>query len=403
MGAPPESQKSWQSRFRQQAITNGQRWLRLLTTDPRPDTFLAQNYENILRALEALLADETQIDLSMALIKAISVNVMNFADWDRWRVYLLQALEQTSSPEHALLRAYLFVQIGSTHSFQGRFTEAIGCMEQAELLYDQQQQFHDYAIALNRRGLILTRIGQVSEGINLSQKGLQIAQEAQAEEAVAEINLNLSGIYSSIREWGKGLAAAQEAYTYYQQQNKTTLSHVTLNNIINALWHLEQSAEALHLADELTIDCEQTGDIQSLINLKTSIGILYFERGEYRLAENYWYEAQRLVSQTGQVRTQAVLLNNLGHLYTRLQEWDAAEEMLQQAIAIYAELGDIQSQADTLDNLAECYRLQNKMAECRACLQIAIQLLEQSDLSVNYYRELWQKLTADLHQLESDI
>ena len=140
-----------------------------------------------------------------------------------------------------------------------------------------------------------------------------------------------------------------------------------------------------------------------MINLKTSIGILYFERGEYRLAENYWYEAQRLVSQTGQVRTQAVLLNNLGHLYTRLQEWDAADEMLQRAIAIYAELGDIQSQADTLDNLAECYRLQNKMAECRACLQIAIQLLEQSDLSVNYYRELWQKLTDDLNQLESDI
>lgn len=403
MGVSPEPQKQWQNRFRQQAVANGQRWLRLLTTDPHPNHFLAENYENILRALEGLLANETQIELTMTLIRAIVVNVMNFADWDRWRVYLLKALEQTSAPEHTVFRAYLLTEIGSTHSIQGRFAQAIEYLEQAESLYEQLNQTHEYAIALSRHGIILTRIGQVSKGINLCQKALQMAQAVQAEKLVAQINMSLSGIYLDMHEWAKGMVFAQEAYTYYQQQNATPLRHATLNNIITSLWHLDQLPEALRLADELALDCEQTGDIQNLIHLKISIGVLYFERGEYRVAENYWYDAHRRVSQTGQARTQAVLLNNLGHLYTRLQEWGTAEEMLQQAINLHAQVGHIQQQADTLDNLAECYRLQNKLDECRASLQTAIQLLEQSDLSVTYYHELWQKLNHDLAALDGHV
>lgn len=403
MSASPEPRNRLQNLFRQQALANAQRWLRELTTNPHPDRLLSKNYENILRALEVLLADKSQIELTMALVKVISINVMNFADWDRWRVYLLKALEQISEPEQATFRAYLLTEIGSTHSFQGRFAQAIEYLEQAELIYEQLNQTHECAIAFSRHGIILTRIGQVSEGINLCQKALQMAQAVQAEELVAEVNTNLSGIYLNMHEWEKGMVFAQKAYTYYQQQNATLLRHATLNNIITFLWHLDQLPEALRLADELTIDCEQTGDIQNLIDLKISIGVLYFERGEYRLAENYWYEALRRVSQTGQARTQAVLLNNLGHLYTRLQEWDTAEEMLQQAINLHAQVGHIQQQADTLDNLAECYRMQNKLDECRESLQTAIHLLEQSDLSVTYYRELWQKLNRDLSQMDTHV
>ena len=130
---------------------------------------------------------------------------------------------------------------------------------------------------------------------------------------------------------------------------------------------------------------------------------MYFEREEYRLAENYWYEALRWVYQTGQARTQASLLNNLGHLYTRLQEWDTAEDMLQQAVNLHAQVGHIQQQADTLDNLAECYRLQNKLDECRTSLQTAIALLEQTDLSVPYYQDLRQKLHYDLAALNDPV
>lgn len=396
-----QAKNKWQEIKRQQALANSRRWLTLLESEPDPGLFLNENYENILKALELLLTDETDLELSLTLMKIIARFIFNYGDWERWAVYVQKALTYTQSTEQLENQGFLLMQMGHILYSRGNWDAAANYFQQAGSIYQQINMPASYANALGRWGYVQSHRGQISEGVALCQEALAIATEAQAEQVIAETQASLAQIYLNAHEWENALVAAQAAYRYYEPQKSDANRHNLINLIVTLSGKLGRWAEVASLAHRYMDSLEQAGEVRKLARIKMNLGVIFFEQGEYKAAESLWYEALQLQSQIQEPRSQAILYNNLGHLYTQLDEWETAETMLKEAIQIYAKLGDVYYQADTLDNLAECYQRQNKMSACRRSLEEAISLLEQSDTSAPYYQELLQKLKNNLIQLLS--
>lgn len=391
--------EQWHIVLRQQAVINARRWLTALETSHDPGLVATENYESILRALENLLVDPHQLDLFLAIIEKMRGHFFSFADWERLYIYLQKALDQVVQQGDELHKAYLLDLIGHIFYVQGNWLDAIDHFKQAVNLFQKHQRHESYAKTLSQLGQIISKLGKINEGLDLCQQALQVAQEINSEKTIAQVHWNLADIYQQIRQWEDAFTSAQLAYSYYENHASNNSRHLLQQIIISASSHLGRWEEVATLAQLLTESLTQAGEINKLASLKMHLGVIGFEREDYRQAEALWYEALQLYSQIQSPSNEAPLYNNLGHLYTKLGEWDVAETYLRKAIEIYADLGHPYNQADSLDNLAECYRMQNKLVACRCSLDEAISLLEQVDTSASYYQQLLEKLRRDRAQL----
>ncbi|HFQ92871.1 MAG TPA: hypothetical protein ENK32_02595, partial [Anaerolineae bacterium] len=71
-------------------------------------SLVATDYENLLRAVETALNDPNVFDLAYRLIRALFSIVYGYGDWERWLVYLEQALAMSQQINRPLEEAFLF-------------------------------------------------------------------------------------------------------------------------------------------------------------------------------------------------------------------------------------------------------------------------------------------------------
>lgn len=347
------NQQKWRAVLQQQRHTNAERWLRLLQQQELSPQQIIKEYDNLLRALEYILYTEENFDLSYALIECLFPEVSGFADWDRWLVYLQQAQllsQQVDRPEE---EASLAVQMGDIYIHQGHFEQAKRQYQRAKAFYAQLNHPEKQAVTMSKLAVVVDMQGQ--EGLRLCQEAVAIAHSTQNYKAMADVQINLSHIYMRMRQWEPGLAAAERAYTLYQQLAEPTTAVKAFFNMVTCWERLGRWGEAEPASQQLLETLGNLGDVHTLAKLKNNLGVIAFYQSKWSVAEQNWQEALQLQSQLGDPTEHALLLNNLGLVYTRLGEYAAAEEMLRQAMRIQHELGDPFNWANAADNLADLY------------------------------------------------
>jgi len=366
----------WRDLLRRQSIANVEHWLKQIEQSPQPAIFIAKEYENLLRALESIIKHPENLSLAYSLIQTLHPTVVNFADWDRWLVYLQKALKQSEERQDLSKIANLSVQIGEVSFRMGFREEAETSFKNGAEKFRALNQQANYVSTLTKLGILYDVQGDMNEGIRLCKMALSFAQEIEDQWVIAESYLNLSYIYYRARNWQASLTAVQTAYDYYiklQHQKEATKA---LINIIAISAEMGDWAQVETLSQDLMDDLMALEDVRTMNQLKNILGVVAFSQSNYRLAESYWQKALTLQSQIQELSEMASLFNNLGMAYTKLNEWKAAEEMLQKAINAYHELGDIYHWANSLDNLAILYESQKKLAAYQSTLKLAISGLQ---------------------------
>ncbi|MCZ7667353.1 MAG: hypothetical protein M5U34_09170 [Chloroflexi bacterium] len=89
---PDDKQANWREVLERQKLANATRWLTILDGQPDPSHTVIQDYDNLLRALETALQKEASFDLAFQLIEKLFPIVFGYADWERWLIYLAQAV-----------------------------------------------------------------------------------------------------------------------------------------------------------------------------------------------------------------------------------------------------------------------------------------------------------------------
>ncbi len=366
----------WRDLLRRQSIANVKHWLTQIEQSAQPALFIAKEYENLLRALESIIKYPDNLSLTYDLIQTLHSTVVDFADWDRWLIYLQKALERSETAQDLSKIANLSVKIGEVSFRMGLGKETEISLKYGADSYLKLGQQANYASTLTKLGILYDVQGDMNEGIRLCKKALSFAQEIEDHWVIAESYLNLSYIYYRARNWQASLTAVQTAYDYYIKLKHQKEATKALVNIIAISAEMGDWKQVETLSQDLMDDLTALEDVRTMNQLKNILGVVAFSQSNYRLAESYWQEALTLQSQIQELSEMASLYNNLGMAYIKLNEWKTAEEMLQKAINVYHDLGDIYHWANALDNLADLYESQGKLAEYQSTLQLAISRLQ---------------------------
>lgn len=392
----------WQHILNRQKLANARHWLSQIESYEDPSTLVSNDYDNFLRALETTLQNADTFDLAYQLIQSIFAFALDYADWDRWLVYLDNALNISQQLEREHEKATLLVQIGDIVYRMADLKRAEELYKRAAEQFKQQNNLGGYASTLTKLAVLYNYQGKMNEGIALCQQALNIAKHLNDEVVIAQTYLYLSHIYYRSRSWEAALETAQEAYAYYTNQGPAKLAQKALMNII-AIWaEFGKWEEVDKVSEKLVGELTSSGDIRTLSQLKNNLGIVAFNQSHYKVAEGYWQEAIHLHSQIQEPSEQAALYNNLGVVYTLMQEWQAADEMLNNAIEAYHQLGDVYNWANSLDNLADLYEAQGKTAVCRQVLEEA-QIGLQPIAEIPHAQELLNTITKRLESLSPNI
>jgi tetratricopeptide (TPR) repeat protein len=368
--------KRWQEILQQQSIANAKRWLLLINENPDPALFVANDYENVLRALESTLNSIKSYELCFQLIQALHDIVIDFADWDRWLIYLEKALHLSEKSGMHHDSAKLYEQIGDIQYRMGHLEKAEDYLLNASERYRLLESLTDYAHTLAKLGVLYDLQGKMDDGINLCLDALEITEAANDIWGIAQVNLNLSHIYQRARNWERSHETAQKSFNYFELLNRPKEATKALINLVAISAELGNWQEVGSLSQHLMDNLIASEDIRTLSQLKNNLGIAAFNQNNFQVAEVYWQEALSLHSQIQEPSTLASLYNNLGMVYTKINEFEYAEKMLNKAIGSYKAIGDVYRWANSMDNLADLYEVQGKTAVFKATLQSAIDGLQ---------------------------
>lgn len=358
----------WQQILTQQKLANARRWLSIIQSHEDPTVLVSANYDNFLRAIETTLQSLTTYDLAYQLIQSIYSFALDYADWNRWLVYLENAMLMSQKLNREKEQATLLIQMGDILFRMAELKQAEELYNDAAQRFKSQNNEAGYASALTKLAVLSDLQGKMNEGIALCQQALSIAETIENKVIAAQTYLYLSHIYYRARNWEVALETAQKAYDYYKSQGSNKLLRRALMNIV-AIWaELGEWKKIEQVAGDLVNTLDNSGDIRTLSQLKNNLGFAAFNQKNYVVAEAAWQEALRLHSQIQEPAELANLYNNLGMVYARMAEPEIAEEMLKKAIDAHKQLGDVYNWANSMDNLADLYEAQGKTAVYRQVL-----------------------------------
>jgi tetratricopeptide (TPR) repeat protein len=340
MTAPITNQSRWQEMLRRQSLANAERWLAELENNPNPSVVAVGDYDNLLRALETTLENPDSFDLAYKLIRALYPIARDFADWERWQVYLEQALAKSMELGRAAEQAAIVGQIGDN-----RYD--LGNLDDAERLYRESAEISKAVGDLSRHARVTAKLavlydsrGKTAEGIALCEQAMEIAESAGDGWVFAQANLNLSRIHMRAQSWSEGLEAAQRAHSRFQELGDQQAVNKALVNMISIWANLGEWEKVDEVSAELGERLTAAGDMRTLSKLKINLGLVALNNENFQAAETAWQEALSLHSQIQEPKELAILYNNLGYVYTKLEAWDTAEEMLNRAVEAHEKLGD---------------------------------------------------------------
>jgi tetratricopeptide (TPR) repeat protein len=376
MSATLSDVKRWREVFRRQRLKNARQWLDKVAGSQEPASLILSDYDNLLRALEACLNEPETFDLTYHLIQALYRPAIGFADWDRWLVYVRDALALSRTLGRRPQQARLLEQAGDLLRFSGDLPETEAHYKESLSHFDGVENLTGYVRVVSKLAGFYVAQGKFDESIFLCNQTLTLVQDSQDKMGMAHILLALAEAHMSLHEYNNGLLYAEEAYALFRQINDNTLACQALLTIVGAKAQLGRWHEAEQAAKSLTVALLASRDERTLLSVKLNLGVLAFGQGEYHRAEALWQEALQLQSQTEHPENEAGLFNNLGKVYTMMGEWAAAREMLSRALAAFEAVGDSYNWANTMDNLADLYEAMADEPACLDTLRKAIAGLE---------------------------
>ena len=369
-----EAQK-WRTILSNQRLENVKKWIKELENSSDIVLLVNNEYENILRALEASLSVSTSTHLAFQLIQLLHPVVIDFADWNRWLIYL-EKLDEFLPIEDKLGQAEIMIHIGDVKGRMGKLQESENEYKKGITLFKAQHEISKQAFSMGRLAIVFMQKGELTAALKLCNEAIQLADESKDLAISSRLQLNLSFIYFHARNYEQSLIAANLAYANFRQLSMQKDATKALLNIVAISNEMGNWADVEQQIQLLIDDLDNSGDITTLSQLKNVKGVASFNQNKFMEAESSWHDALILHTQMKDSSEIAGIYNNLGMVYTKLKEWSASQEMLLKAISAYGDFGDVYYKANALDNLADLYFEQNQFKDGCKVLQAAIDDLQ---------------------------
>ncbi len=287
----------------------------------------------------------------------------------------------------------------------GKVTNGIALMESA-LEIAQGQDLELELRASNQIGVIYQSTGQPYRALRLLQSALAIAQNEKNLIGEASIINNLGMVYEHFGKLNKALEYYKRGLTIAKKIGSRKDEGVSLNNIGNILRSTGRLREALHnfhhVLDIMKKEGNRAGEASSFNN----IGLIHDDLGQYKEALTYHQSALKIRREIGDKPGEAISLGNIALAYQSLKQTHDAVRYCNLALHIQREMGDRKSEATTLNNIGIIFFDNNELEKARHYYELALSIEREVEnlegeastlhnLSEIYYRESQMEVAID--------
>ncbi len=238
-------------------------------------------------------------------------------------------------------RPRLLLALGTLRGGQGRWTEALEALAQAEQLGQAAGEADVVAQAWFQQAWMHFRLGHYAQTQDLCQQALAYLRGVGAEYRLrdqARLYNLLSGCYTETDDLARGELYFQQARQLYQQVGDRLFEAATLSNIAGNIYVIQgRLTETIEVGQQAQRILDELGSYRVCYAL-TALGIAYRLRGEYEAARATVERQLQLADAHQDRMMRGYALYSLGHLHREQGHWAAARAFYDEARQLGEEL-----------------------------------------------------------------
>lgn len=287
-----------------------------------------------------------------------------------------QGLEALSPDEAPTWASSLLRWIGRTYEVEGDHDAAFDCLEAALAVARAHESGPDLAHALNCRGILYFRRGDLERAEELYRQAREMAAGCGEEKLVAMVDQNLGNVANVHGDHRLALLRYRNSLRRYRTLGLEEYVPPLLTNIGRVHTDLSDLDEAERIFRSAERICKSSGDVSHHLLTKVNLTRLLITRGDWREAYATCREAEELASRTDDQRWLGEICKHRGVILRELGRDGAAESSFSDALAESERLGDPLLEAEVRSEMARLYRSQHRNREMLECLNRAHRAFE---------------------------
>ncbi|MDX1495584.1 MAG: tetratricopeptide repeat protein, partial [Longimicrobiales bacterium] len=298
------------------------------------------------------------------------------ARYGRARDRYERALEALSHEEAPLWASSLLRWIGRTYEAEGDHEAAYDCLEAALAVAEAHDSGADRAHALNCRGILYFRRGDLERAEELYRQAREMAAGCGEEKLVAMVDQNLGNVANVHGDHRLALLRYRNSLRRYRTLGLEEYVPPLLTNIGRVHTDLSDLDEAESIFRSAIRICQTSGDVSHHVLIKVNLTRLLLTRGDWQEAHATCWEAEELASRTDDQRWLGEICKHRGVILRELGRPAAAEASFDEAIAQAERLADPLLEAEVRSEMARLFRSQHRNREMLECLNRAHRAFE---------------------------
>ena len=235
-------------------------------------------------------------------------------------------------------------------------------------IYEEDKK--KYNILLQRKSVVLERLGKIDDSIAIVKK---LIKTKQGNISKFQLYSNLSKCYFHKDMMDDALKYLRNAKRYIKNDYDRLIYYDSLSMLYYSQGKLEKSVYYLNKEKELK---NQYNDKYSLIVLQSRMALISLESGKYSFALKYAKNVTELVKKYSNRIDKCLNLNTIGIIYSMVNMSKGAVNYFEKGIEIAQKIGYLRGKTIMNGNMGNCFMWQEKWVEAKSYLSNAIELSE---------------------------
>lgn len=241
--------------------------------------------------------------------------------------------------------------------WSSRLDEAFDYAFRAKSIFNELNALSNLAEVNYTVGTIFFYLSDYENALDEYLKSFKNHELENNEIGVAEAYNGIGSAYYAINENEKSIQYLKISLKKCEELKELSLKQKVLDGLGRAYTNLEQYDKALnHLEKCIQVIKDIDGSIHVKAHALNNIGQVYYKKGVFDKAIEYFTESLKLREESNFISGQAQSLTNLGKTYLRLEKFDVSQESLLKAL-------ELSKTSKNKSNEAKTYKLLSVLVE----------------------------------------
>ncbi len=316
-------------------------------------------------ALERTAATDNPVRYG-ALLNVIGTVHRDLGDYDRALEYFHRLMNDGLEHRHPVISSFTLPAIAHIQLQQGLVEESLATYQQALDINLKARFAEGSAHASRSLGEVLVGLSRLSEALPHLRRAAELFAQLEDHVNTAMMWRRLALAYERLHEPEQARDSWERARAVHLSSGNAAGEAEALDGLARAERQLDVAPEQIiaRYEDALAL-AVRVGDRKRELTVRNALGIVHWQRGEYREAVNHYEVALRLCRENADRVHEALILNSLGASLHQLKRWDEARTALVEAVRVTEQTGELQLRAHAYATLGDVAIASGRLEEAR--------------------------------------